>query len=53
MEKESSDFARTYDVTAAAARIGTTNPEVISDGFYMDLMMTRGSDPAEGKSSRS
>ena len=50
MEKESSDIARTYDVTAAAARIGTTDPEVISDGFYMDLMMTRGSDPAESKS---
>ena len=50
MEKESSDIARTYDVTAAAARIGTTDPEVISDGFYMDLMMTRGSDPAERRS---
>ena len=50
MEKESSDIARTYDVTAAAARIGITGPEVTSDGFYMDLMMTRGSDPAESKS---
>ena len=50
MEKESSDIARTYDVTAAAARIGTTDPEVTSDGFYMDLMMTRGSDPAESTS---
>ena len=49
-EMESSDIARTYDVTAAAARIGTTDPEVTSDGFYMDLMMTRGSDPAESKS---
>ena len=50
MEKESSDIARTYDVALAAARIDTTDPEVISDGFYMDLMMTRGSDPAERRS---
>ena len=50
MEKESSDIARTYDVALAAARIDTTDPEVTSDGFYMDLMMTRGSDPAESKS---
>ena len=52
MEKESSDIARTYDVALAAARIDTTDPEVTSDGFYMDLMMTRGSDPAEGKRAR-
>ena len=50
MEKESLDIARTYDVALAAARIDTTDPEVISDGFYMDLMMTRGSDPAERRS---
>ena len=50
MEKESSDIARTYDVALAAARFDTTDPEVTSDGFYMDLMMTRGSDPAESKS---
>ena len=50
MEKESSDIARTYDVTAAAARIDITDLEVTSDGFDMDLMMTRGSDPAESKS---
>ena len=50
MEKESSDIAHTYDVALAAARIDTTDPEVISDGFYMDLMMTRGSDPAERRS---
>ena len=52
MEKESSDIARTYDVALAAARIDTTDPEVTLDGFYMDLMMTRGSDPAEGKRAR-
>ena len=50
MEKESLDIARTYDVALAAARIDTTDPEVISDGFYMDLMMTRGIDPAERRS---
>ena len=50
MEKESSDIARTYDVALAAARFDTTDPEVTSDGFYMDLMMTRGSDPLESKS---
>ena len=47
------DIARTNDVALAAAGINTTDPEVTLDGFYMDLMMTRGSDPAEGKSSRS
>ena len=50
MEKKSSDIARTYDVAPAAARFDTKDPEVTSDGFYMDLMMTRGSDPAESKS---
>ena len=47
---ERSDIARTYNVAMAAARINTTGPEVTSDGFYMDLMMTRGSDPLESKS---
>ena len=44
------DIARTYNVAMAAARINTTDPEVTFDGFYMDLMMTRGSDPLESKS---
>ena len=48
MEKESSDIARTYDVALATARIDTTDQEVTSEGF--DLMMTRGSDPAERRS---
>ena len=46
-------IAHNYDVAADVARIDITDPEVTSDGFDMDLMMTRGSDPAEGKSSRS
>ena len=51
--KERFYIAHNYDVAAAAARIDITDLEVTSDGFDMDLMMTRGSDPAEGKSSRS
>ena len=41
---------KAYDVTAAGARIGTDDWEVTSDGFYLGLMMTRGSDPAERRS---
>ena len=39
-------IAHNYDVAAYEARIDSTDPEVTSDGFDMDLMMTRGSDPA-------
>ena len=48
--KERFYIAHNYDVAAAAARIDITDLEVTSDGFDMDLMMTRGSDPAESKS---
>ena len=48
--KERFVIARIYDITAYEARSDITDPEVTSDGFYMDLMMTRGSDPAESKS---
>ena len=45
-------IAHNYDVAADVARIDIMDPEVTSDRFYMDLMMTRGSDPAEGKRAR-
>ena len=35
---------------ASLAGINTTDPDVTLDGFYMDLMMNRGSDPAKSKS---
>ena len=48
--KERFVIARIYDITAYEARSDITDPEVTSEGFYLDLMMTRGSDPAESKS---
>ena len=38
------------EIAAAEARIDIADLEVTSDGFDMDLMMTRGSDPAERRS---
>ena len=46
--KERFVIARIYDVAMYEARIDTTDQEVTSEGF--DLMMTRGSDPAERRS---
>ena len=48
--KESVVIARNYDVAMYEAGIDITDLEVTSEGFYLDLMMTRGSDPAESKS---
>ena len=48
--KERFVTARNYDVAMYEARIDSTDQEVTSEGFYLDLMMTRGSDPAESKS---
>ena len=46
--KERFVIARNYDVAMYEAGIDITDLEVTSEGF--DLMMTRGSDPAESKS---
>ena len=48
--KERFVIARNYDIAVYEAGIDTTDLEVTSEGFYLDLMMTRGSDPAESKS---
>ena len=48
--KERFVIARNYDVAMYEAGIDITDLEVTSEGFYLDLMMTRGSDPAESKS---
>jgi len=48
--KERFVIARNYDIAVYEAGIDTTDLEVTSEGFYLDLMMTRGSDPTESKS---
>ena len=46
-------IVRAYDVTGYEAGTDTTDSEDSLEGPEKGLMMTRGSDPAEGKSSRS
>ena len=47
------DTVHAYDVTGYEAGTDTTDSEDSLEGPEKGLMMTRGSDPAEGKSSRS
>ena len=47
------DTVRAYDVALYEAGTDTTDSEDSLEGPEKGLMMTRGSDPAEGKSSRS